>query len=168
MFQRLDNLFGEISEELLDLDVLMMSPHVYEHGLVKFIKNGGSHDVYTISDYLEIDDRPIKVEGMERLNRTMWNVCKQLAAHFDHDGPVTCHLFISPKGGVSFPMHTDLDDVVIYMVTGQKTFESTDGSMDLVAGDSIYIPRGTKHRAINTDSSLMLSFGLELFTEAKL
>lgn len=168
MFQRLDNLFDEISEELLDLDVLMMSPFVYEQGLVKFIKNGGSHDVYTISDYLEIVDRPVKVEGMERLNRVMWNVCKRLASHFDHDGPVTCHLFISPKGAVSFPMHTDLDDVVIHMVSGQKTFESKAGSMDLVAGDSIYIPRGTHHRAINTDSSLMLSFGLELFTDAKL
>ncbi|QTH80267.1 hypothetical protein PA10_00067 [Pseudomonas phage pPa_SNUABM_DT01] len=168
MFERLGFQFEGITPELLDVDLLLSSPHLYEQCLVKYIKNAQSFDLYSQSDFLENSDCPVKIEGIERLNATMFQNCARLAAHFGHVGPVSAHLFISPKGGVSFPMHTDLDDVVIYMVEGRKVFKFPDGEIELTAGDSIHIPRGELHQAINVDSSLMISFGLELFLEAKL
>ncbi|MNO14045.1 Cupin domain protein [compost metagenome] len=168
MYERLGFNFEGISEDLLNVDLLLSSPHLYGQGLVKYIRHGQSFDLYSQAGYLENMDCPVKVEGMERLNPTLFQNCQRLAQHFGHVGPVSAHLFVSPQDGVSFPMHTDLDDVVIYMVSGRKVFEFPNGQVELVAGDSIHIPRGQLHRAINVDSSVMLSFGLELFLEAKL
>ncbi|MNZ21803.1 Cupin superfamily protein [compost metagenome] len=161
--------FEGITEELLNIDQFLSSPHPYEQALVKYIENDKSLEVFSPIDYLEHgQDKPIKVEGIDRLNATMFRECQRLAGHFGHYGYVSCHLFLSPQGSKSFTMHTDPDDVIIHMVQGHKVFESPDGQVELFAGDSLYIPRGTHHRAINIDSSIMLSFGLEQFLEKKL
>lgn len=152
----------------IDVDTMMMGPYVYEQGWVNVISAGQTHVVHTVSDYAKLDGKPIKVESMERYSSALWNICLGLGKRYSHSGPVSCHLFISPEGSVSFPMHTDLEDVIIYMVSGSKCFEFDFGEMTLDAGDSIYIPKGTPHRAINIKDSLMLSFGLESFTESKL
>ena len=34
-------------------------------------------------------------------------------------------------------------------------------------GEHIYIPHGTKHQALNTSGSIMMSFGLERFSIEK-
>lgn len=156
---------GSIS---IDVDTLMMGPYVYEQGWVNVISAGQTHTVHSISDYVKLQGKPVKVEAMERYSKVLWDVCTSLGKHYNHSGPVSCHLFISPEGSVSFPMHTDLEDVIIYMVSGSKCFEFSSGQMTLDAGDSIYIPKGVAHRAINVKDSLMLSFGLESFTESKL
>lgn len=152
----------------IDVDAMMMGPYVYEQGWVNVISSGQTHKVHTVSDYARLGDKPVKVESMERYSSALWKACRELGNRFKHDGPVSCHLFISPEGSVSFPMHTDLEDVIIYMVSGSKCFEFSHGQMTLDAGDSIFIPKGTPHRAINIKDSLMLSFGLESFTESKL
>jgi len=170
MLRKLENLFATpIPFDLLELDDLMVHPYPYEQGMVKAICNGGTDDLYSVSDYVRASDkRPVKVEGMERRNAQMWNYCQQLAAQFEHHGPVSAHLFLSPKSSISFPMHTDPDDVIVYMVSGCKVFESPAGRFELTTGEALYIPRGTEHRAHNIDNSVMLSFGLEQFTDAKL
>lgn len=170
MLRKLENLFAEpIPVELLDLDALMVHPYPYEQGMVKAIRNGGTEDLYSVVDYLQAcDKRPVKVEGMERRNARMWKYCQELAATFEHAGPVSAHLFLSPQSSISFPMHTDPDDVIVYMVSGCKVFETPDAKYELCAGQALYIPRGTEHRAHNIDTSTMLSFGLEQFTDAKL
>lgn len=160
--------FDGITESLISVEELLSSPYLYDQGLVKIIKGERSYDAYSFSDVLANADRPIKVEGFERFDQIVFDECERLAEHFDHSGPVTCHLFISPKDSASFPFHTDLDDVVVHMVKGQKLFESPSGDLVLSEGDSIYIPRGVEHRAINTDSSIMLSIGLERFLKEKL
>jgi Mannose-6-phosphate isomerase len=170
MLKRLDDHeFIGITEASLGLDRFFDSPHPYEQQLVKYIENDKSYGALSPLDYLEHGEtKPIKVEGFERLNFIMFEECRRLGRHFNHNGPVSCHLFLSPKDSKSFTMHTDPDDVIIYMVQGRKVFESPDGQVELSAGDSLFIPRGTYHRAINVDSSIMLSFGLEQFLEKKL
>lgn len=170
MLKRLDDFkFKDIDVGTLVIDQFLESPHPYEQGLVKYIENDKSYGTFGPMDYLErCDTHPIKIEGYERLNWVMFRECQRLARHFNHDGYVSCHLFLSPKDSKSFTMHTDPDDVVIHMVDGRKVFESPDGRIVLSAGDTLLIPRGTHHRAINVDSSIMLSFGLEQFLEKKL
>lgn len=167
--QLIDFQFRGIDEATLMIDQFFSSSHPYEQQLVKYIENDKSYVAFGPMDYLEHGEtKPIKVEGYERLNFTMFQECRRLAAHFSHDGPVSCHLFLSPKDSKSFIMHTDPDDVIIHVVQGRKVFESPAGQIELSAGDSLLIPRGTYHRAINVDSSIMLSFGLEQFLEKKL
>ncbi len=168
MLKKIDFQFQGITEELLMVDQFLSSPHPYEQGLVKYVFNDASYGINSPMEYLEHSDKPIKVEGYERLNAVLFGECQRLAAYFGHAGYVSCHLFISPKGSTSFSMHTDPDDVVVYVVKGGKEFESIDQLESVKAGDVLYIPRNHPHRAINTDSSLMLSFGLELFLEQKL
>lgn len=160
--------FNGITKRLLMVDEFLSHPYPYSQGLVKIVRDNGTFDAHSIMDTIEHNDKPIKIEGYEKMNAVFHEECRRLAAHFDHHGPVTCHLFISPEDSSSFPMHTDLDDVVVHMVKGQKTFEFPTGSLKLCEGQSIYIPKGTPHRAINTHDSLMLSFGLELFHVEKL
>lgn len=170
MIKRLEDFkFRGIDVATLNIEQALESPHLYEQMLVKYILNDKSYGAFGPIDYLEhCDKNPIKIEGYDRMNWTMFRECRRLAGHFGHDGYVSCHLFLSPKDSKSFTMHSDPDDVVIHMVDGQKVFETPDTQFVLSAGDSLFIPRGSKHRAINTDSSIMLSFGLEQFLEKKL
>jgi mannose-6-phosphate isomerase-like protein (cupin superfamily) len=169
MIVKLDDfVFNGISGDVLSFEDFLSSPYLYDQGLVKIIKGERSYDAYSVSDVLANYDKPIKIEGFERFSQSLYDECERLAEHFNHAGPITCHLFISPKDSMSFPMHVDLDDVVVHMVSGEKVFESPSGDFVLSEGDSLFIPRGTEHRAINTESSVMLSFGLERFINEKL
>jgi len=170
VFERIiDFDFSAITLERLNLDKIMVSPPVYEYGLVKAIEHGGIHPVYGPMEYLnEVRRNPVKVEGVERFNEVLFTTSINLGRRFSHFGPVSCHLFLSCKGAISFPSHTDTEDVIIYMVSGQKVFEGVAESQLVREGESIYIPRGVEHRAVNIDDSVMLSFGLERYLEDKL
>jgi mannose-6-phosphate isomerase-like protein (cupin superfamily) len=54
------------------------------------------------------------------------------------------------------------------MVYGEKKIIINDKEVSLKEGDEIFIPANTKHKAIYTGDSLMLSFGLEKFLVDKL
>lgn len=168
MWKITEHQFKGITEELLNVDGLLESPHLYEQGLIKLVRDGGSHDAYSVMDVLEHEDKPLKIEGIERHSALLYLECHRLGGALDHRGPVTCHLFRSPKDSTSFPLHEDLDNVVVHMVRGRKIFESPSGDLVLNEGESIFIPRGVKHRAVNVEASLMLSFGLERFLVEKL
>jgi len=170
VFESITNFdFSAITLERLNIDKIMMSPHVYEYGLVKAIEHGGIHPVYGPMEYLDESRRnPVKVEGAERFNEVLFNTSIRLGRHFGHFGPVSCHLFLSCLESKSFQLHTDTEDVIIYMVSGQKVFEGVAGSQLVREGESIFIPRGVEHRAVNISDSVMLSFGLERYLEDKL
>jgi len=160
-----------LKKEDLRIDDLLASPYPYLQQLVKYIKHGGSvlaNGPTDVLEAMEVDCCPVKIEGYERFNETMFKVAAALAKHYGHYGYVSAHLFLSPKDSLSFPMHVDLDDVVIYMVEGRKEFLTECGNFMLEEGHMLYIPRGVKHQAINHEQSVMLSFGLELFIEQKL
>lgn len=163
-----DFTFDGITEASLKLDDVLASSLFYEQGLVKFVSSGRSQDCFSPWMYVENSESVFKIEGYERFSLKMFDECRYLAEHYKHTGPVTCHLFKSPQGATSFPAHTDPDDVVLYMVSGQKDFEHDGGVLTLHEGEILLIPAGTTHRAINTNDSIMLSFGLERFLVEKL
>lgn len=169
MIHRVDSGIINLAKCDLLIDSVLASPYPYEQQLVKYIKHAGSCMAFGPTDVLDsAEGCPLKIEGYERLSPKLWQVCKDLAERHGHEGYVSAHLFISPKGSLSFPMHKDLDDVYVYMVEGAKTFKTDGDDFDLVAGDMLHIPRGENHQAINTSDSIMISFGLELFIEQKL
>lgn len=158
-----DFTFDGVTEDSLYLDEVLASPPFYELGLVKYVFHGQSHDAYSPMDYLSNSENVFKIEGYERFSAKLFVECKSLAKHFSHNGPVTCHVFKSPQGAKSFPKHSDPADVILYMVKGQKEFQHDGGVLTLHEGEILFIPAGTTHRAINTEASVMLSFGLERF-----
>lgn len=163
-----DFTFDGITEASLKLDDVLASPLFYEQGLVKFVANGQSQDCFSPWMYLENSESVFKIEGYEKFSLKMFEECRYLAEYFKHNGPVTCHVFKSPKGAPSFPRHTDPDNVVLYMLSGQKEIEHDGGVLTLLPGEILFIPAGTYHRAVNTEDSVMLSFGLERFLVEKL
>jgi quercetin dioxygenase-like cupin family protein len=66
-------------------------------------------------------------------------------------------------------MHEDLDDVFIFVIDGEKTFEfENDKNQTLKKNESIFIKSGKKHKALNEKESLILSFGIEKFYKDKI
>lgn len=100
---------------------------------------------------------------MEKYSPEIFNMCNGLAKERKHYGPVTCHVFRSYADSVSFPMHTDPDDVVLMVMHGTKYIEMAGRKYALTPNNTLFIPANTPHQAINTHDSLMLSFGLEKF-----
>lgn len=145
-------------------------PLAYEQRLVNIIVPGGK-PVLLVSPR-ELASHPlnplnapitIKVEGMERYSRQLWEAAREFATEYGHSGPFTCHAFMAPISGATFDIHTDPDDVIILCCEGTKTMEVDGIIHTLRPGDHIYIPHNTPHRAINTHFSVMLSFGLERY-----
>jgi len=156
-------------EKSMRIDDVLSSPYAYEQEMVKIIlPQGDTLTARSIMDVLKHENCVMKIEGYEKLTQRLFQFCKSTAKHLGHKGPVTCHLFKSPKGSASFPMHTDPDHVFLVMVEGTKAIETPERTWTLKAGDNLYLPAGTPHRAINVEDSIMLSVGLELFTVKKL
>ncbi|MFK7993922.1 MAG: cupin domain-containing protein [Granulosicoccus sp.] len=95
------------------------------------------------------------------------------------------NVYLSPPGNQGFNAHYDTHDVFILQVSGAKTFNfypspielpypedsfdagnitsnEIDESIDLVAGDTLYIPRGVVHDAVadSSRSSLHITLGV--------
>ena len=75
---------------------------------------------------------------------------------------------MAPAGGYTFKPHTDPDDVLIYVVEGEKGMVVETTVYDLKAGDSLFIPANTPHYAVNNKASIMISLGLEKWMVDKL
>lgn len=156
----------DVELEHLHIDDVLFSPYPYEQQMVKYITLDGKQ--LTPNDASEIGvmlaGGTIKIEGMEKINRHVWDQLKRLC----HDGPTTCHVFIATENSPSFPDHTDPDDVVLFVVSGEKIIVIDEVVHILGAGQSITIRAGTVHRAINKKASVMLSIGFEKFVVEKL
>lgn len=150
--------------EDLFLNNMLYSPYMYEQQLIKFIaRSGESNTLVSVNDMINHMGETFKIEGVEKLSDKLHGICRKLADAFEHNGAVTCHLFVAEAGTGSFPMHTDPDDVLMYVVEGSKTIELEDEVIILNAGDSLFLSKNTPHKAINEQASTMLSFGFERF-----
>lgn len=109
----------------------------------------------------------IKVEGLERYSKDVWDLCMKYANQHNHYGPVTCHGFIAKQDSPSFGLHKDPEDVIIYCVSGTKTLVIGDRTVTLSSGEDVFIPAYTPHRASNEHAAFTLSFGLERFLKDK-
>lgn len=145
------------------------SLYAYEEGMVKIILGElGSIAAFSASDVASHSHCPIKIEHYEKFSPELYRCCEVLKEYFRHRGPVTAHLFLSPAGSISFPMHTDPDDVLALVVKGTKKFKTEQGDFEVGSGEALFIPSGTPHMAVNDQTSIMLSFGLEKFIVDKL
>jgi len=173
MFTRLKRDTPGVAELLnapLPFDDILSSPYSYEQGIIKYID--AAHQGHVASSitnlYSRLLEPVIKIEGIEKLNRAFFEGCNTLAIHLGHKGPVTCHLFKSPAGGASFPLHTDPDTVVVVLLSGIKVFRNPECSIELHEGDVMQMPAHYPHEAINITENTMLSIGLESFIIEKL
>lgn len=163
----LSDVTGSSAEDLM-VEAVVTSIYAYEQQMVKLVDGDFTQDAFSVVDYLAHEGKVVKFEQYEKLSPLLHRVAMTIASRLGHFGPVSCHLFKSPKEARSFSLHTDPDTVVLYMVEGRKIIESPTASFTLNAGDYLIIPAGVKHRADNIEDSLMLSFGLEHFIAEKL
>lgn len=117
---------------------------------------------------LTLPNITIKVERFEDYCPETRAFCEHFAKLYGHQGPVTAHVFDSPRHAYTFSEHTDPDDVVIYVVRGTKTMTVNGEPVTIVAGDHIFIKANTPHMATNEYDSTMVSIGLEQWIKDKL
>lgn len=104
------------------------------------------------------DDQLIKIEKMETYNEDYIKACKQLEEVSNKK--VDCHVYFSSPISVSFDLHTDPYDVLLYCVDGHKNFQVEDQIYDLRPGVWLFVEGNKLHKAINdNDFCTMLSFG---------
>lgn len=137
---------------------------VYEQKIISVIDDQSRQILIdSIGDLYKYTNCTIKLEQMEKYNRSIFQECRYLSTKYFHFGPVTCHAFLAFKDSKSFGLHTDPDDVIIQCIFGSKTLFAKGTKHVLKSGDSIYIPANTPHEIVNEEKSLILSFGMEKF-----
>lgn len=147
-----------------DFEKFCLSNYALEEKIVSIIDyHGRQIQIESVSQFLSYNNCTIKIQSMEKYNSVIHNYCKHLSEVRKHNGPVTCHAFRAYPDSISFNLHTDPDDVFLYVTQGVKTIQIENRYILLGVGESVFIPANTPHRALNKDSSLMLSFGLEKF-----
>lgn len=168
-----------IKPEDIDIESLLLNQYFYDQGLVKMLHEEHGEILQTtigsVGEYIERRDSKasFKVEGMERYSEKIWGQCVVLSRAVRNDmlslihKPISCHCFVAEAGSVSFPNHTDPDDVCIYVIDGEKkVIITTDGeecAHNVGIGEYILIPHSTTHRVINEKSSIMLSIGFDRY-----
>jgi mannose-6-phosphate isomerase-like protein (cupin superfamily) len=153
-----------------EFENFLLTNFPYEQKIISIIDDFGHQIVMENLGQLHSNyGKTIKVESFEKYNKEIYHYCELLKKKYSHDGPVTCHVFKSFKNSKSFPMHEDLDDVFIFVIDGEKTFEfENDKNQTLKKNESIFIKSGKKHKALNEKESLILSFGIEKFYKDKI
>ena len=147
-----------------DVVKILYNKLYYEQRLISIIDDSARQII--INNPIELqqyNNSTIKIEGMERYSNSMWNACNLLSKKYAHFGPITCHVFIAKENSISFPLHTDPDDVIIHCLAGTKKLEINGKKVILNPKQEVYIKANTPHKAINETSSIILSFGLEKF-----
>lgn len=164
MFDR----FHELTQEYIDH--CLSSTVALEEGIIRIISTPNRDDAVTpATPTLRVNERTtIKVERFEHYDREVVEHLNFYAALYNHSGPITAHVFESPKNGFTFDEHTDPDDVIIHCVSGVKTMSVNGREIRLHPGQHFYIKANTPHRAINDEASVMVSIGLEKWMKEKL
>lgn len=147
-----------------DIIQFIHNPLAYEQRLVSIInKKGEQIPLLSYNDLYSDQEATVKIEGMERFNEAIYTKCEEYKKKYNHNGPVTCHLFLARSNSPSFGLHTDPDDVIIHCVEGKKTL-SVDGEyIVLREGEEVFISANTPHVAHNEFAAMTLSFGLEKY-----
>jgi mannose-6-phosphate isomerase-like protein (cupin superfamily) len=136
----------------------------YEEKIINVIDDCGRQ--ITLDNFCQLkkyENKTIKIEGMEKFSKEIWDTCNHYASKYKHYGPVTCHVFRSFKDSISFPIHTDPCDILLYVIYGEKNIIIDGEETVIKSKESFYIPKNTPHYALNKKESIMLSFGLEDF-----
>lgn len=102
----------------------------------------------------------IKIQGIEHWDGDMVRICNRFEEKIS--GHIDVHLFLAPSKGGSFGLHTDPNDVFVYVLWGRKQFELPEFNLnvELTPGDWLYIPKNAQHKGFSLSNSAMLSFGV--------
>lgn len=154
------------SEELLGF---LTQKLPYEQKIVSYVDRSGlQHYVDKFTDIPNLEDITLKVEGMEKYSKEIWDFCAYSAEIRNFKGPMTAHCFFAHSGSPSFGRHTDPDDVLIYCTEGIKTLYVKNEYYELRPGEAVFIEANTPHKITNKYKSVMLSIGFEKFLIEKL
>lgn len=154
---------------IVDFESFILSDLPYQQLILSVIDDLG-RQIYLSNqaDLFSYDKCTVKLEGMEKFNQQIYSYCEHIKIKYNHRAPVTCHAFRSFKQSKSFGLHADPDDIIILGCEGTKSLIVNQTSVELRAGEEIYIPANTPHLATNFEDSLILSFGLENFLVEKI
>jgi ribosomal protein L16 Arg81 hydroxylase len=130
----------------------------------------------------------ILLQRVERSWAPLAELCRNLEALLHH--PVDANAYLTPRSAQGFAAHYDTHDVFILQIAGAKHWRLYDAPLrlpmesqphsatqlpfgacthecDLQPGDLIYLPRGTGHEALTSDSSsLHITLGVTPHTWA--
>lgn len=148
---------------------MLFTEVLYKEELVKLIDSSGRmYTAKSVNDVIAVPKHTLKIEGMERVFRSVFEMGQELSKEHNHNGPVTCHLFWAKVGSPSFPTHTDPYDVFLKVIEGKKIMEVANVEHEITKTSPLFKIEGkTPHRAINRYESWMLSFGLDDFIEER-
>lgn len=100
----------------------------------------------------------VLIKNLENLNQKIKKVCDFFSSS------TSVHMYVTPDGGCSFPMHKDDRHIFIRMLYGSKIIICVENNNEvpymLNSGDWMHIPFGIDHRAVNCGPSISISFGI--------
>ena len=126
----------------------------------------------------------IVLQGLHHLWLPLARFCRQLEAYLGH--PVQANAYYTPAGSQGLPVHHDTHEVISLQVAGEKRWLVYEPALDLplknqryksalgapgdpvldvvlMAGDTMYLPRGWLHQALTSDSdSLHITVGVNV------
>lgn len=147
-----------------EINKILTNQNLIEKNSFYVVKAGAYENFERSNDPLvEIERVSSALRSSETIivkNLETWNHKLQVACSLLGD-QVSAHMYISPDNGTAFDFHEDDSDVIIHMVHGIKGFQfEGKASFGLKQGETLHIPMGTRHRAINAGWSCHVSFGI--------
>ena len=165
-----------------------LPPEAYTHDLRsrRFVFTGVCDTERVLLEYQR--GATILLQRFERSSAPLAHLCRNLEARVCH--PVDANVYLTPPSSQGFTAHYDAHDVFILQIAGSKHWRLYDAPLrlpmesqpyhpadtrfgacshecDVHPGDPIYLPRGTGHEALTSDtSSLHITIGVTPHTWA--
>jgi lysine-specific demethylase/histidyl-hydroxylase NO66 len=104
------------------------------------------------------DGATIVLQGLHRWSEPVTRFCRDLELELGH--PCQANAYITPPGAQGLPLHEDPHDVFVLQAFGRKRWdvhgapaenERAPLDVEIVPGDTIYMPTGTPHAASTQD-----------------
>jgi ribosomal protein L16 Arg81 hydroxylase len=153
-----------------------------KHGDESFL---GVPDVKRISDEYR-RGATVALPALHRTWKPLGLLCEQLQNEFDH--PAHANVYLTPGNAAGFTPHYDVHEVFVLQIAGRKRWslyapvidlpyrtqpftpqaysgQAPMATLDLEAGDLLYLPRGVLHSTTTSDSfSAHVTIGITVFT----
>lgn len=165
-----------------------LPPEAYTHDLRsrRFMFTGVCDTERVLAEYQR--GATILLQRVERSWAPLAELCRSLESLFYH--PVDANVYRTPRSAQGFTAHYDAHDVFILQIAGSKHWRLYDAPLrlpmesqphsttgvqfgdcthecEVQPGDLIYLPRGTGHEALTSDSSsLHITMGITPHTWA--
>ena len=107
-----------------------------------------------------LDGATVVLQSLHRTVPSVGRFASALEGEISH--PVQVNAYLTPPGAAGLAPHSDGHDVLAVQLHGSKAWTVDGlGELELVAGDVLYLPAGTRHAAATQDrSSLHLTIGV--------